>query len=149
MDPLSITASVVGISGACAAVIKISKDLLDRYNGSDLTIQAICTESATVMVALSRIERLARGEAEGLVSRSEEHSILRDTFDASLTGCTMLYSALYTDMQTLEAALNRDGGLDWKHKLKPVWKEDSMKDYLQQIRGQAGGLTLLLSSLQT
>jgi len=45
MDPLSITASVVGISGACASVIKSLKEIHDKYSQADLTILAICSES--------------------------------------------------------------------------------------------------------
>ncbi|KAK3061343.1 hypothetical protein LTR53_019810, partial [Teratosphaeriaceae sp. CCFEE 6253] len=66
MDPLSITASVVGISGACAAVVKTLKDIHDKYKQADLTVLAICSESATVQAALAQIESLLREDGDAV-----------------------------------------------------------------------------------
>ncbi|KAK3069423.1 hypothetical protein LTR53_012250 [Teratosphaeriaceae sp. CCFEE 6253] len=148
MDPLSITASVVGISGACAAVINTLKEIHDKYKQADLTVLAICSESATVQAALAQIESLLREDGDAVVSRFTTQPVLAAAFDTAITGCQMVYSCLDAELRELAAALQRDGSLDWKRKFKTVWKQETMAGFQQQIRGQVLALNTLLQSLQ-
>jgi hypothetical protein len=60
----------------------------------------------------------------------------------------VLFSSLEEEIGNLRIAAEQSGGLTWKDRLKPAWKEETMIGLLQQIRGQEASLTLLLQSLQ-
>ncbi|KAK3624508.1 hypothetical protein LTR56_011707 [Elasticomyces elasticus] len=132
MDPLSITASVVGISTACASVIKILKEVHDKYKQADL----------------AQIESLLRQDGDAVVSRFVQQPVLASAFDTAITGCQMVYSCLDAELQELVRALQQDGSLDWKRKFKTIWKQDTMTGFQQQIRGQVLALNTLLQGLQ-
>ncbi|KAK5719438.1 hypothetical protein LTR15_007962 [Elasticomyces elasticus] len=148
MDPLSITASVVGISAACASVVKSLKAIHDKYKQADLYVLAICSESSTVQAALAQIEYLLREDGDALISRFRTQPSLASAFDTAIIGCQMVFSCLDAELQELDASLQRDGSLDWKLKFKTVWKQDTMMALSQQVRGQVLALNTLLQSLQ-
>lgn len=148
MDPLSITASVVGISAACASVVTTLKDIHDKYKHADLTVLSICSESSTVQAALSQIESMLRQDGDAVVSRFMEQPVLASAFDTAITGCQMVYSCLDAELHELAVAMQQDGGLDRKKKFKTVWKQDAMLGFQQQIRGQVLALNTLLQGLQ-
>ncbi|TKA73408.1 hypothetical protein B0A55_04271 [Friedmanniomyces simplex] len=148
MDPLSITASVVGISAACASVITTLKNVHDKYKQADLTVLAICSESSTVQAALAQVEYLLKQDGDAVVSRFQQQPVLASAFDTSITGCQMVYSCLDAELRELATALQQDGGLDRKRRFKTAWKQDTMLGFQQQIRGQVLALNTLLQGLQ-
>ena len=148
MDPLSITASVVGISGACASVIKTRKDVYDKYKQADLTIASIISETGAVQAALSQIESLLKRDGNAVVAQFKEQPVLAQAFDTAITGCRMLYSCLEKELDELAEALEHNGSLDWKRKFKAAWRQDTMAALQQQIRGQEQALMMLLAGLQ-
>lgn len=72
---------------------------------------------------------------------------LLETFDRALTGCRIVYVCLEEEVRELasKAATN---DLNFKSRAKFLWKEDTFKELLTQIRGQQSGLILLLQGLQ-
>jgi len=149
MDPLSITASVVGIGGAVATVVKALKDISGKLKQANLTILSICSESSSVHAALGQIETIFRRHEEELLVRFEQQPALASAFDTSLTGCALLYSCLETEVKDLQASLRKDGSLDWTARFKTVWRQGDMELMVGQIRGQGAALNLLLQGLQT
>lgn len=149
MDPLSITASVVGIGGAVASVVKGLKDVADKLKRGNLTIIALCSESSSVHVALGQIETIFRRHEDEMLTRFEEQPALVSAFDTSLTGCALLYSCLEAEVSDLREALAKRGTLDWTSRFKVVWKQDEMESLAGQVRGQSAALNLLLQGLQT
>lgn len=148
MDPLSITASVVGISEACLSVTKALSDFRDKYQKANLTITAICSETSVVSASLSQIQSLLYRDGDALILKLEQRPDLASTFDIALTGCMVLYSSLEDEIADLRVAIRQDDGLGWKDKFKTAWKEDDMTHLLQQIRGQVIALNVLLQGLQ-
>ncbi|KAK5720464.1 hypothetical protein LTR17_014940 [Elasticomyces elasticus] len=132
MDPLSITASIVGISTACASVIKTLKEVRDKYKQADL----------------AQIESLLRQDGDAVISRFIQQPVLASAFDTAITGCQMVYSCLDAELQDFVRALQQDGSLDWTRKFKTIWKQDTMTGFQQQIRGQVLALNTLLQGLQ-
>jgi hypothetical protein len=68
--------------------------------------------------------------------------------DAALTGCTLISSCLDNEIGKLRIA-GKDGlSLNWTQEAKVSWKDLSMKELLQQLRGQVTALNLSLQCFQ-
>ncbi|OIW24754.1 hypothetical protein CONLIGDRAFT_105519 [Coniochaeta ligniaria NRRL 30616] len=146
MDPLTISGTVLGIAVKCVTVARDLSTLRDKYMHASLTISAICSESAVVNAALCKLQSLfSQPQDEGFV-QFQSRPELASACDTALTGCTLLYSCLDDEVQSLriQAQANATVELTWSQKSKVVWKDSTMKELLQQIRGQTSALSLLL-----
>ncbi|KAF1981746.1 hypothetical protein K402DRAFT_425161 [Aulographum hederae CBS 113979] len=142
MDPLSIASGVMSLVVDGIATAKLLYDLRDKYKNASTTITAIYTESMVISASLSQIQAL---QARNAMSDKPE---LYATFDIAITGCNIVFSCLKEEVGDLaDKALGSDG-LNWKDKAKMIWREDAMKELLQQLRGQQTALTLLIQGLQ-
>lgn len=142
MEP---AAAVVSLS--CKAVI-VANDLYElhsRYKEAGSTIDAICHEVEVVRASLSRVQRLLEKDGVKEIDFGED---LRDVFDMAITGCAVVLSCLDEEIKKLLAGSNQGSGFGWKVKAKYLWKEDTMMDLLQKLRGQQGAISLLFQSLQ-
>lgn len=145
MDPLTISTTVLSIAGRCVTVARELSALRDKYKHASLTISAICSESAVVNAALCKLQDLFDDTHDGeAFERFQSRPDLAAACDTALTGCTLLYSCLNDEVRSLQVASETAGGLSRTQKAKTLWKEDTMKELLQQIRGQTAALNLLL-----
>jgi hypothetical protein len=125
----------------CIEAAKQLYDLRERYKDASMLITSIYSESMVIAASLSHVQGLLQRNA--LQSRPE----LYDTFDKALTGCWVVYQCLEEEVRSL-AQKAHDDDLGFRDKTKFLWKEDTFKELLQQIRGQQTGLTLLVQGLQ-
>ncbi|KAL5121604.1 hypothetical protein ACEQ8H_000290 [Pleosporales sp. CAS-2024a] len=72
---------------------------------------------------------------------------LLDTFDRALTGCRVVYACLEEEVRDLVAQTHADE-LTFKDRARFLWKEETFKELLTQIRGQQSALSLLIQGLQ-
>jgi hypothetical protein len=72
---------------------------------------------------------------------------LLETFDRALTGCRVVYGCLEEEVRELVVKAEADN-LKFKDRAKFLWKEDTFKELLTQIRGQQSALSLLIQGLQ-
>ena len=147
MDPLSIATTVGSVVMTCAQVIKTVNDLVGKYNDAPMTMTAISSECSVLSAALSHIQDLATQNADVFASRLKSQTNFAKTFDTALSGCAVVFSVLDTQVQDITKG--KDGGnIDRMGKAKAVWKEDTFKELLQQLRGQQIAINLLLTALQ-
>ncbi|EOD45904.1 putative ankyrin repeat domain-containing protein 28 protein [Neofusicoccum parvum UCRNP2] len=145
---MELAAAVVSLS--CKAVI-VANDLYElrsKYKDASTTIDAICNEVEVVRASLSRVQRLLEKDSAKGIDFNDE---LRDVFDMAITGCTVVLSCLDDEIKKLLAGSKSQGGgggFGWKVKAKYLWKEETMMDLLQKLRGQQGAISLLFQSLQ-
>ena len=147
MDPLSLTVSVLTVTGACLATAKALNGLLGIYKDAQKTIVAICSETSIISASLVQIQSLLIRDAQALTSRFDCRDELKATFDTALTGCMVIFSCLDDEVQKLASYAN-GSETSWVTKAKYLWKEDTMKEYLQQLRGQQTAIMLLIQLLQ-
>jgi hypothetical protein len=124
--------------------IKSAKELYDlrsRYKDASVLITAIYSESMVIAASLSQVQNLLQHDA--LQNKPQ----LLETFDRALTGCRVVYGCLEEEVQEL-AAKAEDDHLTRKDRAKFLWKEDTFKELLTQIRGQQSALSLLIQGLQ-
>lgn len=76
MDPLSITASIVGIGRAVPTVVKSLEDVSDKLSRSNLTLLAICSESSSINAALGQIETIFRHHEQERLLRFQQQPAL-------------------------------------------------------------------------
>ena len=150
MDPLSVTASVAGIAGACLATAKTLNDLRSKYQNAQMTIAAICSETVVIGTTLAKIQSILLNNPQVLTN--EIHGTpgleIQATFDIALTGCAVIYSCLDVEVQKLKFSAKGANDPGWAEKAKFVWEEDTMKELLGNLRGQQTSIALLVSILQ-
>ena len=147
MDPLSHTASVITVTSACLATTKALNGLLRNYKDVQRTIVAICSETSVISASLVQIQSLLLRDVQALTSQIQSRHELEATFDTALTGCMVIFSCLDDKVQNLAGYAN-GSKKGWMARAKYLWKEDTMKQYLQQLRGQQTAITLLTHLLQ-
>ncbi|KAF2181767.1 hypothetical protein K469DRAFT_637902 [Zopfia rhizophila CBS 207.26] len=149
MDPVSITAGVVGVTAACLKTAKILNELRPRYLEASATIAAICSESTLVSASLSQVQALLLRNSKVMATQLQARPELAATFDTTLTGCTVVFACLEEEVNRLDIKACKEEDQDsWKHRAKIAWRADTMKELLQSIRGQQGAITLLIQMLQ-
>jgi hypothetical protein len=122
-------------------------DLSSKYKDAPRSMVAISSEASVMSVSLSQIEAL-------ILSHKDPESFLRSrpnvaaTLDRSLIGCTILFSCLDNEIEKMSSSAGRHGTLTWKAKARMVWKYETFKELLDNMRGQQVGITLLLQLLQ-
>ena len=122
-------------------------DLSNKYKDAPRSMVAISSEASVMSVSLSQIEAL-------ILSHKDPESFLRSrpnvaaTLDRSLIGCTILFSCLDNEIEKMSSSAGGHGTLTWKAKARMVWKYETFKELLDNMRGQQVGITLLLQLLQ-
>ncbi|KAL8915652.1 MAG: hypothetical protein Q9172_006794 [Xanthocarpia lactea] len=148
MDPLSITASVVGLASICVQTAKALRDIKDKFQGASLTVSAICTETTIISASLSRIQSSLLGSPDEISDKLRERPDLEATLDNALTGCYLVFDVLQAEIQKFTESKHSEflnPGL--RAKLRYVWNETAMQDILTQMRGLQTALALLLQLL--
>jgi hypothetical protein len=125
----------------CIQSAKQLYDLRSRYKDAAVLITAIYSESMVIAASLSQVQNLLQHDA--LQSKPQ----LLQTFDSALTGCRVVYGCLEEEVRDLVAKAQADD-LKFKDRARYLWKEDTFKELLTQIRGQQSALSLLIQGLQ-
>ncbi|KAF1839064.1 hypothetical protein BDW02DRAFT_636030 [Decorospora gaudefroyi] len=138
---MSATVGVLVALPQCIEAAKQLYNLRSRYKDASFTITAIYSESMVVAASLSQIQNLLQHDA------LQQKPQLLETFDCALTGCRVVYSCLEEEVRHLATKAENDD-LKFKDRAKFLWKEDTFKELLTQIRGQQAALNLLIQGLQ-
>ena len=123
----------------CIQSAKELYDLKSRYKDASVLISAIYSESMVIAASLSQVQNLL--QHDGLQSKPQ----LLETLDRALTGCRVVYGCLEEEVRSLVAKTEADD-LRFKDRAKFLWKEDTFKELLTQIRGQQSALSLLIQA---
>jgi hypothetical protein len=125
----------------CITSAKELYDLRERYKDASVLITAIYSESMVIAASLSQVQNLLQHDA--LLQKPQ----LLETFDRALTGCRVVYGCLEEEVRDLVEKAQRND-LKFRDRAKYLWKEDTFKELLTQIRGQQSALSLLIQGLQ-
>jgi hypothetical protein len=144
MDPITITTTVIALTGRCLGTAKTLYHLRDHFKNSQMTISAIYSECTVISASLGHVQSLVLTNPEILRSNLQSRPELESVLDSALTGCVLVFSILDDEVQ----ALNRNVSA-LSTRVAHLWKEGTMSDLLTQIRGQQTALSLLIQALQT
>ncbi|KAH7050132.1 hypothetical protein B0J12DRAFT_600185 [Macrophomina phaseolina] len=148
VEPMTAISVVLNISSSVFTNAQTLSNLRDRYQNATSTITAICAESSSISAALSQIQGLLLRDVSHLDSHFANRPELRETFDTALTGCEVIYACLEEEIQRLSANARDADAMTWRVKCRFIWREDTMRDLLSQLRGQQMALNLLIQMLQ-
>lgn len=152
MDPLSIAATVLALSGTCVKVSKSLNDMRSKYGRAEVTITAISAECTIMSASLSNVNLLIKRDPESFASmvnaRDGEEAIpLSLAFESAIDSCNVTMSALQDTLKRCRAKTSV-GLLSWKSKAKYLWREEDMKDMLSTLRSLQQSLNFLLTAIQ-
>lgn len=122
----------------------------DSYKNAPTTLTATLTECKIIHITLSKIQGLVYKNETDLSLRLTAQALLREAFDGALTGCRMTLAALNLELDKLAEPKKPTNPLDigFKAKARVVWKEDVMKQLLDQTRSQMLSLKCLIELLE-
>ena len=147
MDPLSLTASILAITTACLKSAHLLDGLREKYKHAQVTISALCAEVIVISASLSQIQSLVLANPGAIITQLRSISEVIATFDTALTGCSVVIAVLNDEITALVTS-GQEGITNWRQRAKLIWKDDLMKDLLQQLRGQSAAIGLLIQTLQ-
>lgn len=149
MDPLSISASVAGLTASCLQTAKALRDLKDKFDNANLTISAICTETTLISASMSQIQSCILKDPDAVSDKLQSHSSLESTLDQALTGCYVVFDVLESEIVRLTESevLQTSVDLKFTAKLRYMWSESTMKELLGQMRGLQTALSFIMQLL--
>lgn len=151
MDPFTVSMAVAPLILSSAKLIMLVSAVKDSYKTASTTLIATSAECRVMHMTLSKIQGLVYKNESDLSSRLTAQKPLREAFDDALTGCRMTLAALNLEMDKLiEPNMGtQTTGFGFRVKAKLVWKEDIMKQLLDQTRGQMTSLRYLIEFLES
>lgn len=151
MDPFTISMAVAPLVLSSAKLTMLASAVRDSYINAPTTLTATLTECKIIHITLSKIQGLVYKNETDLSSRLAAQAPLREAFDGALTGCRMTLAALNLELEKLAEAKKPISPLEigFKAKTRLVWKEDIMKQLLDQTRGQMLSLRCLIELLES
>ena len=144
MEAARLALAITPLLAGCDKVIKTLYDVRKRYKAAPAMLTTIATECSTFRLTLSRLQSLSRGE---------ERDELLDSIGVIILACEMTLSTLEENAMELSESVH-SSGIDTSSQLstiataKIVWREDEMKDLLQQLHHHQSNLGFLLTIVQ-
>ena len=142
-DPLAIVGGVASILQIITSVTKLAKNLnevRESYDNVALNITLVTSKLSTIRLAL---EALHSWRASDTVETEASMQLDKD-LGLSLSCCAILITVI--DGKLAESGYTP--GLKVKHKIKYLWLEDILKEYVSNLEGQVQALQLLLTIFQ-
>jgi hypothetical protein len=136
MDPLSITASAVGLSANVIRAAVAVKAAVDDFKDAPAVARDIEDEIRIVQAALRQVE-VALQRDSGAIWRFQLH----DVFSLSVEGCETLLKQIDSEFDALF------GRADWRARLSIWWNGGEIRRLLGRLETRKASLMLLVQAL--
>ena len=142
MDPLSVTAAIVGILCAAAKVAPVLSSFVRNTRGASKLAQAVLDEVNGLSVVLSQLQTYLLGTASS--SRSRASLILVEQVLVTLAECVATFSELedVLEIARIETDLKIIDRVKW------AMKESIVSDIQVRLQSNKTSITLMLTILQ-
>ena len=148
MDPLSVSAAVVGILGASAASISTLRSIWNTISEAPKFAQDVLSEVTAISGCLGQLQTfLLNIDA---VDRSRTALLMVDQVLVSLTECVSVFS----ELQKLLDLVKGDGEINQPKdkmplasRLKVASREQNIKDVVVRLQASKSTLNLMLTTL--
>ncbi|OAP58341.1 hypothetical protein AYL99_07431 [Fonsecaea erecta] len=157
MDPLSVATAASSLVFCVVRSGKALAGIYEKYHDAQRCVFMMQTECTVLAAALSQLQMhfsTVSRSAAGAMDRYPDFVV--EAIDLALVGCTLTLSVLSKEIENLTTAdsgnnnpLDKAARLARGKKIKYVWKEDTMNELLEQLRGQSAALNLLLRALDS
>ncbi|KAF5639683.1 camk camkl kin4 kinase [Fusarium sp. NRRL 52700] len=142
MDPLSVSASVVGLLGAGAQITSCLWTFATSTRDAPQLARHLVFEVADITAALGSLQAYVCGQAQAPSERGA--LILLEHVLTTLTGCVTTFS----DLQSLMDQLNLSPDMGTIDKMKWARQESNIAAIVQRLQNHKSSLTLMLAVLQ-
>ena len=142
MDPLSVSASIIGLLGAAAKVSSVLLTFVKKTRNAPDSAQELISEVNSVTAVLTHLQKYLLNSAG--TARSRASLILVDQVVVTLSECVITFSKLEELLGT-----SRDDN-EWKilDRMKWALEESSTSSILRRLERNKTSLTLMLTVLQ-
>ena len=140
---IGLAASVVNIVDVIAKSIKNLRDLQQKWEAADWTVNSLITQLSTLSTALRRIETWI----STVLCKEPQHNQLVEQLGESLDGCWSLVKFMYDNLQFLD--WTEVNNLTSLAKIKAVFHDGAIKECAIHLDRQTNALTLLLTALNS
>ena len=141
MDPLSVSASVVGILGAAANVTKILTKLILSAKAAPKSAQNVLMEVTDITACLTQLQSFLLGTTPA--NRSRTTLIMVEQLVVTLTSCVLVFS----ELEEMLDSLKTDLPLRSIDRLRWARKENAIARIFVRLQGSKGTLNLLITTL--
>ena len=141
MDPLSVTASVVGLLAATAKVSKLLSAFINGARKAPELAEKVLMEVSDVSAALTQLQTSILDLESANPSR--KRMVMLDKVVVTLTNCVLIFS----DLESMVCSLNvEDPNRSWA---RVAWarQESRIATLLERLQGSKTSLTLMVSIL--
>ena len=142
MDPLSVSASVIGILTVCAKLSSLLSDFVRNTRQAPGSALAVLNEVNALRAALSLLQSYLHGDTD--LSNSRGSLILVEQVTVTLAECVTTVSELEETLGT--SSCGAEMGVF--NQLKWASKESRLAAVEHKLRGTKASLTLMLTILQ-
>ncbi len=141
MDPMTIATTTTALAKVCGQVIMLCNNLAYRLQGMRRTLSTLRTETSAYQASLHLIQDLLLDQTGDLASLLRNNKEWAESFDTALSACGIMISILVTELQkAIDTASSNS--------IRYILNEQDLKDLVGELRGQRGGVQLLIQTLQ-
>jgi DNA repair exonuclease SbcCD ATPase subunit len=138
MEAVAAASSILTLVAAITKLAKSLNEVRDSYNNVALNLTLVASSLSTIRAALEALHEWRANDRE-----TADHSKQLDKdLEVSLSCCAILITVI-------DGKLSESGyksGI--KQRIRYVWLEDTLKEYLSNLEGQVRALQLLLTIYQ-
>ncbi|KAL9133652.1 MAG: hypothetical protein Q9175_005164 [Cornicularia normoerica] len=141
MDPLSISASIIGITTAAVQISRLLKTFIDGANGASTSARGVLMEVTGIYVCLHQLQGFLIGNEE--TAKSRRSLIMIEQVIVVFTDCVSVFSELE---QTLES-LKTSEHMCFIDRVKWASKESAISKLLSRLQASKTSLNFMLTIL--
>ena len=141
MDPLSISASIVGITTATVQVSRWLKTFIDGTNAAPSSARRVLTELTGIHACLHQLQGFLLGVEEG--TKTRRSLVMVEHVVVIFTDCVAVFSELEQTLESLQTGEH----LRIIDKIKWSLKEATISRVLARLQSSKTSLNLMLTIL--
>jgi hypothetical protein len=138
---MTIATTTMALAKVCSQVVMLCNNLAYRVQGMRRTLIALRTETSAYQTSLHLIQDLLLDQTGDLASLLSNNKEWAESFDTALSACGVMISILVTELQKAMDTASSNS-------IQYILNEQDLKDLIGELRGQQGGVQLLVQTLQ-
>jgi hypothetical protein len=151
MEAFSCAAAAASLARNILSTIKGIDTICEKYKDAHNSLGFLKTEVTTISLSVQRIRFILDQPPGHLQAQVDGTPELKETFAAAFAACELIICRLAQDIEGFQTSIGATdpaplGRLIGRAKF--VWKEDSLRDLLQALRGQNESIMFLVQCLQ-
>lgn len=141
MDPLSLTAAVVGLVNGAGKITATLYELTNNIKDAPSLAHHVMGEVHSINSIICSLQAFLWGESRA--SKSREAMILIEHLVTTLTGCVCTFSELEMEINDLKSG----DGMNTLDRLKWIHRKDTIDQLFQRLQNHKSSLSLMLTIL--